>query len=40
MLNHTQRVVFAVGIVAVGGLFLFPPWVAVSEWADGHIDTD
>ena len=29
-----------VGLVALLGLLLFPPWLAVTEWADGHSDRD
>jgi hypothetical protein len=40
VLTRAQRVLLAIGVVVLVGLLLFPPWVAVSEWADGHADTD
>jgi hypothetical protein len=38
--SRSQWVMLGFGVVALIGLVLFPPWLAVSEWADGHLNRD
>jgi hypothetical protein len=30
----------ALGLAGLVGVVLFPPWLAVTNWADGHADRD
>jgi hypothetical protein len=39
-MNRRQAGVLALAVAALTGVLLFPPWVAVSNWADGHADRD
>src|SRR6185295_13232412 len=39
-MNRRQSLTVAAGSVALLGVVLFPPWLAVTNWADGHVDRD
>ncbi len=39
-MSRSQSLTLVVGVVALLGLLVFPPWLAVTEWADGHVDRD
>ena len=40
LVSRAQLWVLIVGGVALLACLLFPPWLAISEWADGHVDQD
>ena len=39
-MNRRQGGVLALATAVLAGVILFPPWLAVSNWADGHADRD
>ena len=39
-MTRQQVALLGFGLLALLGLLLFPPWLAISEWADGHVDAD
>jgi hypothetical protein len=38
--NQRQLAVLSAGLATLLGILIFPPWVALSHWADGHTDVD
>ena len=39
-MTRQQLALLSVGLAALVGLLLFPPWLAITNWADGHFDVD
>jgi hypothetical protein len=39
-MSGTRLWILSAGAIAIVGCLLFPPWLAVSEWADGHVTRD
>jgi hypothetical protein len=39
-MSRSQLWILSAGVIAIVGCLLFPPWLAVSEWADGHATRD
>ena len=39
-MNRRQVLAVVAGVVVLLAVVLFPPWLAVTNWADGHVDRD
>ena len=39
-MTRAQMALLSVGVAALLGVLLFPPWIAISNWSDGHVDVD
>ena len=39
-LSRRQLAVLGLGLITTAAVVLFPPWLAVTNWADGHVDRD
>jgi hypothetical protein len=39
-MTRPQLWILTTGVFALFGCLLFPPWVGISEWADGHVNRD
>jgi hypothetical protein len=38
--TRAQLWILTAGAIALLGCLLFPPWLGISEWADGHANRD
>lgn len=39
-MSRRQLAILSAGLAFLLGILLYPPWVALSHWADGHTDVD